>query len=297
MLGLLKSGDHVLVTDNAYSPTRHFCDNELKKFGIETTYYDPTIGAGIAGLIKPNTKLIYIESPGSLTLEVADVPAITKVARANKVLTVIDNTYATAWFFDAFAHGVDITITSATKYIGGHSDILIGTICCSDKIYPHIKRMHKSLGICAGADDVYLALRGLRTLGVRLEHQQKAAINIAKALEKSKKVAAVLHPALPSHPQNKIFKRDFSGSSGLFSFVLNKKLTDAGYSKFLDNMKLFKMGYSWGGFESLIIPFHLNKIRTASNFAHSGSAFRLSIGLEDEADLLADLESALARIS
>jgi cystathionine beta-lyase len=295
LLSFLGQGDHLLMVDNVYSPTRIFCEQELKRLGIEVTYYDPKIGAGITKLIKKNTKLIYTESPGSLTLEMQDIPAITAAAHKAGVKVAIDNTWATPLFFKPFEHGVDVSIHSATKYIGGHSDVMMGIITCGKALYPQIKSTYKNLGICAAPDDVYLAQRGLRSMAVRLAHQEKAALEIATKLERNPKVAAVLHPALKSSADHKIWKRDYTGSSGLFSFVLKKQLKDRGYSKFLDKMEIFKMGYSWGGYESLIIPFELSKIRTATKFPHSGSAFRISVGLENVENLISDLERAISK--
>ena len=296
MLALLNSGDHLLLPDSVYSPARNFAESELKRLGVEVTYYDPLIGAGIVRHIKKNTRLIYTESPGSLTMEIQDIPAITAVAKKAGVYTAIDNTWATPLLFKPFEHGIDVSIHSATKYIGGHSDLMMGVINCRKELYADIKRTYKNIGIVSGPDDIYLASRGIRTLGLRLKEQGAAALKIAKFLEAHPKIEATLHPALKSFPQHKIWKRDFKGSSGLFSFVLKKMLDDKGHSKFLDKMELFKLGYSWGGYESLIIPFELSKIRSATSFSHKGSAFRISIGLENVDDLIADLETALAKI-
>lgn len=296
LLALLKSGDHLLVPDNIYSPTRSFCDADLKRLGVETTYYDPLVGGDIKKLFKKNTKVVYVESPGSLTMEVQDVPAISKAAHAINAVVVLDNTWATPLYFKAFEKGVDVSIHSATKYISGHSDVMMGVINCTKKLYPAIKSTYKNIGITLGPDDVYLAQRGLRTLAVRLKEQGANAFKIAKFLESHPKVETVLYPALKSDPGHKIWKRDFTGASGLLSFVLKKPLDDKGHSNFLDKMELLNMGYSWGGYESLIIPFELSKIRTATRWKYKGAIFRISVGLENVDDLISDLSQALSRV-
>ncbi len=296
LTALLTPGDHILIVDSTYSPTRFFADQELKRFGVEVEYYAPGIGAGISKLIKKNTKVIYCESPGSLTFEVEDIPAIVKCAHEKNALVVLDNTWATPLFFDAVKHGVDISIHSATKYIGGHSDLMMGIISCSEKLFPTLKRSYKNFGIISGPDDIYLAQRGLRTLPTRLKAHEKAALDIAHWLKNQPQIARVLHPALPDCPGHELWKRDFTGSSGLFSFVLKKHLDEATLGKFLDNLQLFKMGYSWGGFESLIIPVWAEKIRSVEKFKPEGTAFRVSIGLENVDDLKADLANGLSAL-
>ena len=296
MLALLKSGDHMLLPDSVYSPARAFADSEMKRMGVEVGYYDPLIGAGIEKHIKKNTRLIYTESPGSLTMEIQDIPAITKVAKKHGIYTAIDNTWATPLLFKAFEHGIDVSIHSATKYIGGHSDIMMGVINCRKALYADIKRTYKNIGIVSGPDDIYLASRGLRTLGVRLKEQGANALKIAKVLESNPKIEAVLHPALRSFPQHNIWKRDFNGASGLFSFTLKKNLDDKGFAKFLESLEFFKMGYSWGGYESLIIPFELSKIRSVTKFPYKGAAFRISVGLENVDDLISDLQNAISKV-
>ncbi len=290
---LLKPGDHALIVDSAYSPTRIFCEQELKPRGVEITYYDPLIGAGISKLIQKNTKLVFTESPGSLTFEIQDIPAIVKAAHKAGAIVALDNTWATPFFFRAFDHGVDVSIHSATKYLGGHSDFLLGIINCTKAIYPAIKRSYKNFGINVGPDDINLAQRGLRTLHTRLKHHEKSALEIATWLEKNPKVSRVLHPALKSHPGHKIWKRDFTGASGVFSFVLKKNLSEKELAAKLDSLSYFKLGYSWGGYESLIIPVNAKHIRTATRWAPEGSVFRVSIGLENVDDLKADLEKLL----
>lgn len=289
LLSVLKAGDHVLVCDNAYRPTRQFCDGILARYGIETTYFDPMIGPGIAALFQPETRAVMVEAPGSQSLEMPDVPAIAAVAHARGALVIDDNTWATPLFRRALEQGVDISIQAATKYIGGHSDIMFGTIAANAKAWPALDEAIKLLGLCAGPDDVFLALRGLRTLAVRLNHHQQAAIDMAQWLGRRPEVARILYPALPDDPGHAIWKRDFTGASGLFSIVL-KPAPQQAVDALLDTVKLFGMGYSWGGFESLIIPFDCASYRTATNWAPGGPTLRLHIGLENLDDLKADLE-------
>lgn len=293
LLSGVKAGDHILVTDSAYRPTRAFCNNQLARFGVETTYYDPLIGAGIEALIRTNTRVIYMESPGSQTFEVQDVPAIVAVAKRHGITTMIDNTYATALLFRPLDFGVDLSIHAATKYPSGHSDVLIGLVAANEKALPALKSTHGDLGIYLGPDDVFLTLRGLRTMGLRLREQGANALAIARELAGRKGVKRVLHPALPSCPGHEIFMRDFKGPSGLFSIILDVH-SDAAVIAFLDSLSLFGMGYSWGGFESLAVPFDCTPIRTATTYNPGGRGVRLNIGLEDPADLLADLDRGLA---
>ncbi len=294
LMSVLASGDHLLMIDSVYGPTRNFCEGVLRRFGVETTYYDPLIGAGIVDLIRPNTKAIFMEAPGSLTFEMPDVPAIVKVARERDITTLIDNTWATPLFFRPLDHGVDISIMAATKYVVGHSDVLIGTIACGPRAWKRVKTTHGDLGMFTGPDDMYLALRGLRTMGVRLAHQQKSALTVAAWFAARPEVARVLHPALPTDPGYAIWKRDFAGASGLFGVVM-KGGSDAAVSAFLDHLELFGLGYSWGGYESLAIPAEPRAVRTAVPWREEGALIRLQIGLEDTADLIADLEAGLAR--
>jgi cysteine-S-conjugate beta-lyase len=288
LLAVLKAGDHLLVCDNAYRPTRNFCNGLLVRYGVETTYFDPLIGAGIADLFKPNTRAVLVEAPGSQSFEMPDIPAIAAVAHGRGVLVLDDNTWATPLFHRSLDHGVDISIQAATKYIGGHSDIMFGTISANPTAWPLIAEAVRLLGVCAGPDDVFLALRGLRTLAVRLAQHHRSGIEIARWLAARPEVVKVLHPALESDPGHAIWKRDFTGASGLFSIVLKpapRKAVDA----LLDTVKLFGMGYSWGGFESLVIPFDCADYRTASKWAPGGPTLRLHIGLENVSDLKADL--------
>ncbi len=293
LLAVLNGGDHLLVCDNAYRPSRNFCNGLLSRYGVETTYFDPLIGAGIAGLFKPNTKAVLVEAPGSQSFEMPDIPAIAAVAHARGALVIDDNTWATALYHRSLDQGVDISMQAATKYVGGHSDIMFGTISANARAWPMISEAIRLLGVCAGPDDVFLALRGLRTLAVRLAQHHRSALEIARWLRTRPEVLRVLHPALESDPGHAIWKRDFTGASGLFSIVLKpapQKAVDA----LLNAVKLFGMGYSWGGFESLIIPFDCAPYRTATEWAPGGPALRLHIGLENVDDLKADLERGFA---
>jgi cysteine-S-conjugate beta-lyase len=291
-LAFLSAGDHLLVTDSVYSPTRRFCDTTLKRFGVDVEYYDPLVGAGISGLMKPNTRLILTESPASGTFEIQDIPAIVTAAHAGGAIVVMDNTWATPVYFRALDYGVDITVHAATKYPGGHSDLLLGLVSANEKCWGQLRQTFLTLGICAGPDDAYQVLRGLRSMGVRLERHQQSALEIARWLEGKPGVARVLHPALESHPGHAIWKRDFCGASGLFSIVL-ANCGEKGRLAFLDALEIFGLGYSWGGYESLAVPFSL-KDRTIAKGPYEGPLIRLQIGLEDVEDLKADLERGLA---
>jgi cystathionine beta-lyase len=288
LLAVLKAGDHLLVCDNAYRPTRNFCEGLLKGYGVETSYFDPLIGADIAERFKPNTKAVLVEAPGSQSFEMPDIPAIASVAHARGALVIDDNTWATPLFHRSLDQGVDISIQAATKYIGGHSDIMFGTISANTKAWPQVAEAIGLLGVCAGPDDVFLALRGLRTLAVRLAQHHRSALEMARWLATRPEVVRVLHPALESDPGHAIWKRDFTGASGLFSIVLKPKPQKA-VDALLDTVKLFGMGYSWGGFESLVIPFDCADYRTATKWAPGGPTLRLHIGLENVEDLKADL--------
>src|SRR5229473_587983 len=296
LLAVLTAGDHLLVCDNAYRPTRNFCNGLLARYGVETTYFDPLIGAGIAGLFKPHTKAGLVEAPGSQTLEMPDIPAIAAVAHARGALVIDDNTWATALFHRSLDQGVDISMQAATKYIGGHSDIMFGTISANATAWPLVAEAIHLLGVCAGPDDVFLALRGLRTLAVRLAQHHQSGLDMARWLATRPEVIRVLHPALESDPGHAIWKRDFTGASGLFSIVL-KPAPPKAVDALLDAVKLFGMGYSWGGFESLIIPFDCDSYRTAIKWAPGGPTLRLHIGLENLDDLKADLERGFAALN
>lgn len=293
LLSCLRTGDHLLMVDSTYRPTRAFCNGLLARYGVETTYYDPMIGAGIEALIRPNTRAIYMESPGSQTFEVQDVPSIVAVAKKHGITTLIDNTWATALLFKPLDFGVDLSINAATKYPSGHSDVLIGLVAANEKALPALQATHGDLGVYLGPDDVFLTLRGLRTMPLRLREQGANALAVAQHLDQHPRIRRVLHPALPSCPGHEFFKRDFKGTSSLFAIVLDAT-SDAQVIAFLDHLKLFSMGYSWGGFESLAVPFDCTTYRSATPFNPGGRAIRLNIGLETPADLIADLDAALA---
>lgn len=294
LLAFLKSGDNLLMPDTAYYPSRKLADTMLKGLGIETTYYDPLIGKGIASLIKPNTKVVYCESPGSQTMEVQDVAAIAGAAHAAGAIAMIDNTWSAGHYFKAFAHGCDVSVQAATKYIVGHSDAMLGSVVCNEKCWPQFKEVFETMGLFAGPDDMYLALRGLRTLDVRLERHQRNAIAVAEWLRGQEAVDTVLYPALSNAPGHEMWKRDFTGACGLFSVVLKPKPQGA-IAAMLDGLQLFGMGFSWGGFESLVVPF--KPIRTATTWTAEGPCLRFHIGLEDPKDLIADLGAGFARLS
>jgi cystathionine beta-lyase len=295
LLAFVSVGDEILVADTVYRPNRRFCDNVLKRLGVTTIYYDPLIGAGIKSLITKKTRVVFAESPGSQTFEVQDIPAIVKAAHAAGAVVILDNTWATPLYFKPFAHGVDVSIQAATKYIVGHADAMLGAITATEQASRAVEKAHEDLGLCPGPEDVYLGLRGLRSLGVRLERHQRSGLEIAQWLAGRPEVARVLHPALPSGPGHALWKRDFTGASGLFSIVL-KPCTQGAVAAILDGLSLFGMGYSWGGFESLILPFDPAAYRTATTWQAEGPALRLHIGLEDVGDLKADLEAGFARL-
>ncbi|HEX9946464.1 MAG TPA: cystathionine beta-lyase [Allosphingosinicella sp.] len=292
LLSLLSAGDELLMTDSVYGPTRHFCDGFLKRFGVATRYYDPMVGAGISELIGERTRAIFLESPGSLTMEVQDAPAICAAAKARGVATLLDNTWATPLFFPALAAGVDLSILAGTKYVGGHSDVMLGSVTATDRHYPKLERTSWDLGFSASPDDAWLGSRGLRTMGVRLRQHEASALRIARWLKEQPQAAAVLHPALPECPGHEHWRRDFKGASGLFSFVLRGG--DAERIRFIEALELFGLGYSWGGYESLVVPADPERIRTATRWRSEGPLVRLQIGLEDPDDLIEDLAAALA---
>ena len=295
LLALLSPGDHLLMVDSVYEPTRAYCDRTLARMGIATTYYDPLIGAGIEALVQDTTRVIFLESPGSLTFEVQDVPAITRVARACGIATVLDNTWATPLLFPALAHGVDVAMQSLTKWVVGHSDALLGSLTANEAYWPRIARQTYQLGQRAGGDEAALALRGLRTLDVRMQRHGDNALAVARWLATQPRVDRGLHPALDSCPGHALFARDFAGAAGLFGFTL-KTGSRADLAPLIDGLKHFGMGFSWGGYESLILPANLNGLRTATHWDAPGPLLRLHIGLEDPADLIADLDAGLARL-
>lgn len=292
LMAFVEQGDHLLVTDSVYHPTRRFCDTVLKKLGVETTYYDPLIGAGIQTLMRPNTKAVFVESPGSLTFEVQDIPAIAACAHARGAVVLMDNTWATPLYFQPFAKGVDVSIQAATKYIVGHADSMLGIITTTEAHYMRIKTSTAAFGVCPGSEEAYLGLRGLRTLGLRLRQQGESAIQIATWLKHRPEVLRVIHPALPGDLGHALWVRDFTGSSGLFGVVL-KPVSDAKVDAFLDALKLFGKGYSWGGYESLVIPAYRGVARTATQWNPGGPLVRFHVGVEDPEDLICDLEQGL----
>jgi cysteine-S-conjugate beta-lyase len=293
LLAVLKAGDHLLVTDSVYQPTRKFCDGMLKRYGVTATYYDPLVGAGIAALIQPNTRAVFVEAPGSLSFEIQDVPAIAAAAHAKGAVVLMDNTWATSLYFRAFEKGVDLSIQAATKYIGGHSDVMLGTVSANKATWERLADTVHALGLCVGPDDVYLGLRGLRTMGVRLAHHHQAGMKVARWLAERPEIACVLHPALESCPGHALWRRDFSGASGLFSIVF-KPVAQTAVNAFLNELTLFGIGASWGGFESLAIPFDCAPIRTATKWAPGGPTVRIHIGLEEIDDLIGDLQRGFA---
>jgi cystathionine beta-lyase len=293
LLAVCKAGDHILVCDNVYRPSRNFCNGLLARYGVETTYFDPLIGGSIEKLFKPNTRAVLVEAPGSQSFEMPDLPAIATVAHGRGALVIDDNTWATPLYHRSLELGADISMQAATKYVGGHSDIMFGTISANAATWPLVSEAIRLLGICAGPDDVFLALRGTRTLAVRLAQHYRSGLEMARWLATRPEVAKVLHPALEDNPGHAIWKRDFTGASGLFSVVLKPK-PQAAVDAMLDSLTLFGMGFSWGGFESLAIPFDCADYRTATRWAPEGPTLRLHIGLENVDDLKADLDRGFA---
>ena len=291
ILSVCSAGDHLLVVDSCYEPTRTLCERTLKRFGIETSYYAP--GDDITPHLRPNTKAVFCESPGSLTFEMQDIAAIATAAHAHGAAVLMDNTWATPLFFQPLKHGVDLSIQAATKYIGGHADVMLGYVSANEKHAGRLHQTHGDLGLYASGDDCFLGLRGLRTLAVRLQRHQETGLALARWLQPRPEVARILHPALPDDPGHALWKRDFSGACGLFGMEL-KPVSAAAVAAFVDGLQHFGIGYSWGGFESLIIPAHIH--RTIRPFEADGPVLRLHAGLEDPDDLIADLEKGLARL-
>jgi len=296
LLAFLSAGDHLLMSDTVYGPTRIFANGFLKRFGVSTTFFDPLAGRSIESLIRPETRVIYLESPGSLTFEVQDVPAIAEAARRRGITVIADNTWGTPLYFKPFAHGVDVSVQAATKYIVGHSDAMLGAITCTKEAWPRLRRSTHELGQTAGPDDVYLGQRGLRTLAVRLKQHWKAGVALAEWIARQPEVERVLHPALPGDPGHAIWKRDFTGACGLFGVVLKEGITERALCAMIDGLELYGIGSSWGGFESLIVPFDPRETRTATQWPHKGPCFRIHAGLENEEDLIADLEAGFKRL-
>lgn len=301
LLSFLNAADHLLVADSVYGPTRIFCDGTLSRLGVSVEYYDPLAGAQVVDCFRPETRVVFMESPGSLTFEVQDVPAIAAAARAHGAVSMLDNTWGTPLHFKPFRHGVDISIHAATKYIAGHSDLVLGTVTANAEHYPALRRGWAELGLCASPDDAFLALRGLRSMSARLARHEESGLKIANWLLARDEVAGVLHPALPDDPGHVLWKRDFTGACGLFSFFLQRELSNEdALAKMLDGMEFFGMGYSWGGFESLLIPAEPRPLRTATAWPRpgmpDGQMLRIHVGLEAPEDLMQDLDEGFARL-
>lgn len=295
LIAFAESGDHILMTDNCYGPSRKSCEEILRRFGVDVEYYPPMIGAEIEKLFRPNTKLVFMEAPGSLTFEVQDIGAITAAAKKAGIKTAIDNSWATPLFFQPLDFGIDISVMSATKYVSGHSDVMLGVVSTNEEAWPNVKRAALMLGLCGGSEELYLGLRGLRTLNVRLQQHQKNGLDIAEWLASRKEVKSVRHPALPSCPGHENWKKYYKGSSGTFGIILHETNREK-IAAMLDGMKIFNLGFSWGGFESLLFPEQPAPIRTAETWAEQGFSLRLHIGLEDVEDIRADLAAGLARL-
>ncbi len=294
LLSVLNPGDHVLISDSAYAPARQFADTVLRTLAIETTYYDPRIGAGISKLFRPSTRAVLVEAPGSVTFEMQDIPEIAMTAHVHRAAVLMDNTWATPLFFKPLEHGVDLSIQSVTKYLGGHADVVMGSITASEPWLSRVRHWVHQLGLSVGPDDCNLVLRGMRTLGARLAQHQATGLKLAEWLHARNEVKHVLHPALPDDPGHELWKRDFDGASGLFGVVLKPASAEA-LAAFIDGLELFGIGYSWGGYESLIVPHDPRGIRTAVPWTEPGNLIRIHAGLEDADDLISDLSAGLAR--
>lgn len=296
LMSVVKAGDHILVVDSIYRPSRIFCDGVLKRLGVETEYFDPLMGTDVARLMRANTSVVFLETPGSQTFEVPDVPAIAALARERGICSILDNTWATPLFFPPHARGVDLAIEAGTKYLSGHSDLLLGLVSANARFLPQLQATADAFAMCPGPEDVFLALRGLRTLELRLREAQSQGLAMARWLEARPEVARVLHPAFPSCPGHELWRRDFRGASGLFS-VLLRPAPQKAVAAMLDGLELFGMGFSWGGYESLVIPFDCRSYRTATEWRPGGPALRFSIGLEDVEDLKEDLAKGFERLA
>jgi len=295
ILSYVKAGDHVLVADSAYGPTRRVAARFLKRFGIEAQFYDPLLGEGIAALLRPNTSVVVVEAPGSLTFEMQDIPAIAAAAHARGAVVVMDNTWATPLYFKAFEHGVDVSVQAATKYVVGHSDAMLGTVTVTREAWPKLKETHVDLGQTAGPDDLYLAQRGLRTLATRLARHWQSGLALAEWIARQPEVERVLYPALPSDPGYAIWKRDFVGACGLFGVVLKPVRREA-YAALIDGLTLYGIGASWGGYESLVMPFDPREVRSVTQWPYPGPCFRIHAGLESIEDLIADMDAGFRRL-
>ncbi|MBP1845617.1 cystathionine beta-lyase [Rhizobium petrolearium] len=295
LMSYAEPGAHFLMTDSVYGPARKFCESTLKKFGIETTYYDPTIGVDIESLIRPNTRLVWMESPGSQTFEVQDVTAIAEVARRRGIVSAIDNTWSGGYFCQPISQGVDISVQAGTKYISGHSDLMLGTIACREAEYERLRETYLRFGLCIGSDDAFLALRGLRTIGVRMVQHHANGLEIANWLSQQEEVLRVMHPALPDDPGHDLWRRHFTGASGLFGFVM-RAVDRAALARMFDSFTLFGMGSSWGGFESLMVPSNPSVYRTATTWAPGGQTVRIHVGLENPGDLIREIRDGFNRL-
>jgi cystathionine beta-lyase len=297
LVAFLKQGDHMLLVDNVYSPTRSFADKFLKKLGIETTYYDPKIGEDIKKLIKKNTKVIFLESPGSLSFEIQDVPAICKVAKKMGVVTIVDNSWASGIYFKPLEHGADVVVTALTKYINGHSDTMMGAITVQEKHFRVMYEAFRYMAVTAAPFSSYMVQRGMRTTKIRMDHCFKSALELAQWLEARPEVEKVLYPALESDENHKLWKRDFTGAAGLFTIILDRKYSNESLARMVDKLHYYAMGYSWGGYESLILPIDPSGVRSVTKWAHSNkTCLRINVGLEDIRDLKDDLEAGFKRL-
>ena len=295
ILSVVKAGDHILVSDSVYRPTRNFCESVLHRLGVETTYYDPLVGAAIGDLMRPNTRVVFVEAPGSQSFEMQDIPTIASAAHERRACVIMDNTWATPLFFPPHQRGVDLAVEAGTKYLSGHSDLLLGMVSATAEYWQRLRDTFDAFAMCAGAEDAFLGLRGLRTMELRLREAERQGLALANWLTSRPEVSRVLHPALAAHPGHEIWQRDFLGSSGLFSVILKPAAAKA-VAAMLDHLELFGLGYSWGGYESLVIPFDCRPYRTATKWAPEGPALRFSVGLEDIEDLKGDLDRGFARL-